>query len=116
MENTRIGRGYISPLVLSGLAVDDAVGMIDERSFSTTPRILMLSRSLSRSLPRNLPRSLNLTDGILAFGTTGSWSLAIPNQSNWLGAQFSQQAFMFAPPHNSFGGAMPDAAAWQSDN
>ncbi|MFT4840536.1 MAG: hypothetical protein ACJAUC_004871 [Planctomycetota bacterium] len=60
--------------------------------------------------------SLDLTDGIITFGTTGSWSLAIPNQTNLLGSQFYQQAFVFDPPLNSFGGAMSDAAAWQIGN
>lgn len=60
--------------------------------------------------------SLDLTDGIITFGTTGSWSLAIPNQSNLLGSQFYQQAFVFDPPINSFGGAMSDAAVWQIGN
>ena len=47
---------------------------------------------------------------------TGSWTLAIPNQSNLLGQQFYQQAFVFDPPLNAFGGAMSDAAAWQIGN
>jgi hypothetical protein len=60
--------------------------------------------------------SLDLTAGIITFGTTGSWSLAIPNQTNLLGSQFYQQAFVFDPPLNSFGGAMSDAAEWQIGN
>ena len=60
--------------------------------------------------------SLDLTDGIITFGTTGSWSLAIPNQTNLLGAQFYQQAFVFDPSLNSFGGAMSDGAEWQIGN
>jgi hypothetical protein len=45
---------------------------------------------------------------------SGTW--AIPNQTNLLGSQFYQQAFVFDPPLNSFGGAMSDAAEWQIGN
>ena len=63
-----------------------------------------------------LRTSLELTDGILTFGTTGSWSLNIPNQVALLGSQFYQQAFVFDPGLNAFGGAMSDAAEWQIGN
>jgi hypothetical protein len=63
-----------------------------------------------------LRTSMDLTDGILTFGTTGSWSLNIPNQLTLLGAQFYQQAFVFEPGLNPFGGAMSDAAVWQIGN
>jgi hypothetical protein len=60
--------------------------------------------------------SLDLTDGLFTFGTTASWSLAIPNQSTLLGLRFYQQAFVFDPPLNAFGGAMSNAAEWQIGN
>lgn len=63
-----------------------------------------------------LRTSLDLTDGILTFGTTGSWSINIPNQVALLGSQFYQQAFVFDPGLNAFGGAMSDAAVWQIGN
>lgn len=63
-----------------------------------------------------LRTSLDLTDGLITFGTTGSWALAIPNQNNLLGTRFYQQAFVFDPPLNAFGGAMSDAAEWQIGN
>lgn len=63
-----------------------------------------------------LRTSMELTDGLLTFGTTGSWSLNIPNQVALLGSQFYQQAFVFEPGLNTFGGAMSDAAQWQIGN
>ena len=63
-----------------------------------------------------LRTSLDLTDGLLAFGSTASWSLAIPNGVQLLGAEFYQQAFVFDPPLNAFGGSMSDAAVWQIGN
>jgi len=63
-----------------------------------------------------LHTSTELTDGILTFGTTGSWSLNIPNQAPLLGTQFYQQAFVFDPGLNPFGGAMSNAAVWQIGN
>jgi hypothetical protein len=63
-----------------------------------------------------LRASLDLTDALFTFGTTASWSLAIPNQTPLLGARFYQQAFVFDPPLNAFGGAMSEAAEWQIGN
>lgn len=56
--------------------------------------------------------SADATDGLITFGTTASWSLAIPNQTPLLGLQFYQQAFAFDPGLNPFGGAMSDAATF----
>ena len=64
----------------------------------------------------SLRTSIDLTDGLLTFGTTASWSLAIPNQIALLGSLFYQQAFAFDPPLNAFGGAMSDAAEFQIGN
>lgn len=63
-----------------------------------------------------LRTSMELTDGLLTFGTTASWSLNIPNNVALLGSQFYQQAFVFDPGLNAFGGAMSDAANWQIGN
>ncbi len=63
-----------------------------------------------------LRTSLDLTDALFTFGQTASWSLNIPNQSNLLGVQFYQQAFVFNTALNAFGGAMSDAAHWQIGN
>jgi hypothetical protein len=60
--------------------------------------------------------SLDLLDAVFTFGTVGSWSLGIPNQPTALGLEFYNQAFVFDPPLNPFGGAMSDAAAWQIGN
>jgi len=60
--------------------------------------------------------SIDLTDGLIAFGPTASWSLSIPNQATLLGTKFYQQAFVFDPGLNAFGGAMSDAAEWQIGN
>ncbi len=60
--------------------------------------------------------SLDLTDALFTFGTTASWSLGIPNQGTLLGLRFYQQAFVFDPPLNAFGGALSNAAEWQIGN
>lgn len=59
---------------------------------------------------------LDLLDALFTFGTTASWSLNIPNQTTLLGARFYQQAFVFDPPLNPFGGAMSNGAEWQVGN
>lgn len=60
--------------------------------------------------------SLDLLDAFFTFGPTASWSLNIPNQTTLLGARFWQQAFVFDPPLNAFGGAMSNGAEWQIGN
>ncbi|MBL8754245.1 MAG: hypothetical protein JNK15_13165 [Planctomycetes bacterium] len=63
-----------------------------------------------------LRSSLDLTDALFTFGPTASWSLAIPNQGGLLGLNFWQQAFLFSPPTNAFGGVMSTGAQWQIGN
>ncbi|MFK7743171.1 MAG: hypothetical protein AB8H80_22845 [Planctomycetota bacterium] len=63
-----------------------------------------------------LRTSLDVTDGLITFGTTASWSLAIPNQAPLIGARFFQQAFAFDPPLNAFGGSMSDATVFEIGN
>lgn len=58
----------------------------------------------------------DVMDNIVTFGSTGSWSLQIPNQAALLGLQFYQQTALLDPPLNSLGIALSDAAAWQIGN
>lgn len=63
-----------------------------------------------------LRSSLDLTDALFTFGSTASWSLGIPNQTGILGLNFWQQAFVFSPGLNAFGGAMSNGAQFQIGN
>jgi hypothetical protein len=63
-----------------------------------------------------LRSSLDITDALFTFGSTASWSLNIPNQGGILGLNFWQQAFVFSPGLNAFGGAMSNGAQFQVGN
>jgi hypothetical protein len=60
--------------------------------------------------------SLDFTTALLGGGTSASWLLAIPSSPGLLGLQLHQQAFVFDPPLNPFGGALSDAATMQIGN
>ena len=60
--------------------------------------------------------SLDFTTGLVGGGTSASWLLAIPSSTGLLGLQLFQQAFVFDPPLNPFGGAVSDAAIMQIGN
>src|SRR5262245_53970974 len=60
--------------------------------------------------------SLDFTTALIGGGTSASFLLAIPNSPGILGTQLFQQAFVFDPPLNPFGGAVSDAAIMQIGN
>ena len=60
--------------------------------------------------------SLDFTTGLVGGGTSASFLLGIPSSTGLLGLQLYQQAFVFDPPLNPFGGAVSDAAIMQIGN
>ncbi len=60
--------------------------------------------------------SPDVLDAVFTFGPTASWSVAIPSQPNLLGYRLYQQAFVFDPGLNPFGGSLSDAAELQIGN